>query len=184
MGNAAESVQLTAAEYIAWEAEQPTRHEFVAGEIFAMTGVEDRHNVVAQNLLIALRAHLDGTPCKVYISDIKLRVEAADSFYYPDVMVTCSATDHAAKHIKTEPQLVVEILSLSTAACDRGDKFAAYRLLPTLQEYLLIDTRSLRCDLYRKGADGLWVLHPVEVGQDLRLASVDLVVSAARLFAQ
>ena len=79
---------------------------------------------------------------------------------------------------------MVEVLSPATAASDRGDKFAAYRLLASLHEYLLIDTDKRRCDLYRKGADSLWVLHPVEAGEHLQLASVALQVTAKQLFAQ
>ena len=86
--------------------------------------------------------------------------------------------------VKSQAKLVVEVLSPATAAFDRGDKFAAYRLLPTLQEYLLIDTDKRRCDLYRRGADGLWVLHPVEVGDPVQLNSVALGITAQRLFAQ
>jgi Uma2 family endonuclease len=114
---------------------------------------------------------------------VKLRVEAADCYFYPDVMVTCSAADLADRLIKREPVLVVEVLSPSTAAFDRGNKFADYRALPGLVEYLLIDVDRQRCELYRKGADGLWVLHPGESGAGLELASVDLVISAQALWA-
>ena len=171
-------------EFLAWDVAQSVRHEFVAGEVFAMAGGEDKHDTVAQNVMMALRAHLDGTGCKVYTSDVKLRVEAANSYFYPDVMVTCSTTDHADALVKSQAKLVVEVLSPATAAFDRGDKFAAYRLLPTLQEYLLIDTDKRRCDLYRRGADGLWVLHPVEVGDPVQLNSVALGITAQQLFAQ
>jgi len=129
-----------------------------------------------------LRTHLRGTPCRTFITDMKLRVEAADCYYYPDVMVTCSAADAADPLIKREPVLVVEVLSPGTAAYDRGDKFAAYRTLPSLREYLLVDTESRRCDLYRRGADGLWVLHPVEPGQAVPLASVELSLGADALW--
>jgi Uma2 family endonuclease len=83
----------------------------------------------------------------VLISEVKLRIEAADSFFHPDMMVTCSATDAANRLIKREPVLVVDVLSPSTAAYDRGEKFAAYRTLPTLAEYVLIDPKSRRCDV-------------------------------------
>ena len=112
---------------------------------------------------------------------MKLRVEAADAFFYPDVRVTCSAADPL---VKREPTLLVEVLSPSTAAYDRGDKFAAYRQLPSLREYAVIDTDSRRCDVHRLGGDGLWVLHPFEPGQALKLASVGLNLPAEDLWAE
>ncbi len=115
---------------------------------------------------------------------MKLRVEAADAFFYPDVMVTCSAADAADPLVKREPTLLVEVLSPSTAAYDRGDKFAAYRQLSSLREYAVIDTDSRRCDVHRLGGDGLWVLHPFEPGQALKLASVGLNLPAEDLWAE
>lgn len=184
VGYALKKQPMTAAEFLAWDATQTIRHEFVRGEVFLMAGGEDRNATVAGNLYIALRQHLRGTPCRVYGSDVKLRVEAADCYFYPDLMVTCSAADLADRLIKREPVLVVEVLSQSTAAYDRGDKFVAYRQLPTLAEVLLVDVDSRRCDLFRKGAeDGLWVLHPTGPDEALRLDSVSLVVPPDALWA-
>lgn len=184
MGYALQKSRLSADEFLAWEATQAERHEFVQGEVFAMAGGEDRNNTVAGNLYIALRQHLRGTPCRVFASDVKLRVAAADCFFYPDVMVTCSAADAAERLVKQAPVLVVEVLSPSTEAFDRGAKFAAYRQLPSLVEYLLVDPGQRRCDLFRKrAADGLWVLHPAEPDEALQLASVDLTVPPAALWA-
>ena len=173
---------MTAQEFLARDALEPMRHEFVRGEVVAMTGAEERHVMVAGNVYVALRAHLRGTPCRTFITDMKLHIEAANCFFYPDVMVTCSGVDAADPLIKREPVLVVEVLSPGTAACDRVDKFATYRLLPSLREVLLIDPNSRRCDLYRKGADGLWVLYPFEPGHAVRLQSVDLVLGAEALW--
>ncbi len=149
-----------------------------------MAGAGEAHVTVALNVAMALRQHLAGTPCRTFITDMKLRVEAVDAYFYPDVMVTCSAADAADPLVKRDPTLLVEVLSSATAAHDRGDKFAAYRKLPGLREVLLVDTDSWRCDLYRKGADGLWVLHPFEPGQALRLESVALDLPAEQLWAE
>lgn len=183
VGYALQRPVMTAAEFLAWDAGQTIKHEFVRGEVFAMAGGEDRNYTVALNLAMALRPHLRGTACRVYGSDVKLRVEAADCFFYPDVMVTCSAADLGDRLIKREPSLVVEVLSPSTGAYDRGDKFAAYRQLPSLQEYLLVDVDRQRCDLFRKGADGLWVLHPSGADEPVHLASVDLTLTPEALWA-
>lgn len=149
-----------------------------------MAGAGEAHVTVALNIAMALRRHLAGTPCRSFITGMKLRVEAADAFFYPDVMVTCSAADAGEPLVKREPVLVVEVLSPATAAYDRGDKFAIYRKLPSLREYLLVDTDSRRCDLFRKSDDGLWVLHPVEAGQAVIFESVNLEVPAASLWAE
>ncbi len=183
MGHALQLQPLTADAFLAWEREQSDRHEFVRGEVFAIAGGEDRHNTAAMNLVVALRHHLRDRPCRVYASDVRLRVDAADCFFYPDLMVTCSAADAADRLLKREPALAVEVLSPATAAFDRGEKFAAYRQLPSLVEYLLVDVEHRRCDLYRKGSDGLWVLHPSEPGQGVALASVGLEVPGAALWA-
>jgi Uma2 family endonuclease len=183
VGYALKRQPMSAAEFLAWEETQPTRHEFVRGEVFAMVGVVDRHNTVSLNLAIALRQHLRGSPCRVYAIDVKLRVEAADCYFYPDVMVTCSGADLGDRTIKREPVLVVEVLSPSTAAFDRGDKFADYRALPSLREYLLIDVDRQRCELYRLGSDGLWVLHPGLDGAGAELTSVGLTIRGEDLWA-
>ena len=191
MGRAALKMQMTAAEFVAWEELQTIKHEFVNGEVFemgrpgetqAMAGAGEAHVTLTGNAYVALRQHLKGTPCRCFFVDMRLRVEAADAYFYPDLMVTCSQADARTALVKAEPLLLVEVLSPSTAAYDRGDKFAAYRRLPSLREYLLIDPQSRRCDLYRVGADGLWVLHPFEAGEDLHLASVGLALPATVLW--
>ena len=184
MGHAAQRSGLTAAAYLAWEETQAERHEFIDGEVFAMAGAEDRHVTAAMNIAFALRQHLAGSPCRTYMSDMKLNVAAANQYFYPDVMVTCSAADQANALIKSEPKLIVEVLSASTAAYDRGLKFAYYRALSSMEEYVLVDLDARATDCYRKGADGLWVLHPFASGETVTLASVALQISAAQLFAE
>ncbi len=184
MGGAAQTPSFSASDYLAWEAAQAERHEFIDGEVFAMAGAEDRHVTVAGNLYIALRQHLSGSACRTYMSDMRLHVAAANSYFYPDVLVTCSALDQASAMVKTEPKLIAEVLAPTTAAYDRGLKFSHYRTLPSLEEYLLVDLDSRASDCYRKGADGLWVLHPFGRGQAVELASVALTLTAAQLFAE
>ena len=184
MGHAEQKTVFAAVDYLTWEASQTERHEYIDGEVFAMAGAEDRHVTVAMNLAFAVRQHLSGTPCRTYMSDMKLNVVTANQYFYPDVMVTSSAIDQANPLIKSEPKLIIEVLSPSTAAYDRGLKFGYYRALPTLQEYVLVDLDTRITDCYRKGADGLWVLHPFGKGEAVKLASVDLEISAAALFAE
>jgi Uma2 family endonuclease len=183
MGLPAPSSAFSAEDYLAWESTQLDRHEYLHGEVFAMAGAEDRHVTVTMNIAFALRQHLSGSPCRAYMSDMRLHVAAANSYFYPDVLVTCSAQDAASPLVKTEPKLIVEVLSPITSAYDRGLKFGYYRSLDSLQEYALVDLDSRSTDCYRKGADGLWVLHPFAKNEAVSLASVALTLSAEQLFA-
>jgi Uma2 family endonuclease len=176
--------RLTPEEFLAWDATQTLRHEYVDGEVFAMAGAGDAHVTAAGNVYLALRQHLAGTPCRTFITDMKLHVNAAKVYFYPDVMVTCSASDAASATIKYEPVLLVEVLSPSTAAFDRGNKFATYRTIATLREYLLVDPDKHSADLYRLGSDGLWVLHPFDENSTVHLASVQLDIPPALLWAE
>jgi Uma2 family endonuclease len=169
--------------YLAWEAEQSTKHEYHDGEVFAMAGASDAHVTVAGNVYMALRNHLRCSPCSVFISDMKLRVEEDNAFFYPDVFVTCAESDRGQSHSKSAPVLVVEVLSPATSAYDRGAKFAAYRKLPTLREYALIDPERLSLDLFRREGDSKrWVLHPIEAGGHVEWASVGLQVPLEALY--
>ncbi len=183
MGQAAQKIAFTADDYLAWEAKQVERHEYLDGEVFAMAGAEDRHVTVAMNVTFALRQHLSGSPCRTYMSDMRLHVAVANCYFYPDVIVTCSAQDRLSALSKSEPKLIVEVLSPSTAAFDRGLKFSHYRSLASLEEYVLIDLDTRSTDCYRKGVNGLWVLHPFTNGETVEFASVALSISAAQLFA-
>lgn len=165
-------------DYLDWEEKQDGRHEFVAGEVFAMTGARATHNLVAGAIYMALRQALRGSPCQVFIEGMKVQIQAADAVLYPDVLVTCDPVDRGpdAELAKTAPRLVVEVLSDSTAAYDRGRKFELYQRLPSLQEYLLVEPERRHVDLFRRGADGLWVLHPAGPEGQIELASVGLAL--------
>lgn len=170
--------------YMDWEAQQPERHEWVDGEIFAMTGARDAHKQIAGNLYMALRVALRGTPCRAFISDMKLHVEAADAVFYPDVLVTCDARDRGpeADLAKRHPLLIVEVLSDSTAAYDRGRKFELYRRLQELQEVLFIAQDRMQLDLFRRNGQGRWELYPAADGEVLRLESVGLDLAVAQVY--
>lgn len=168
--------------YLDWEAAQAEKHEYLDGEVFAMAGASEAHVTMAGNLFMALRNHLRGGPCSVFISDMKLQVAADNAFFYPDVFVTCTESDRAHSHYKAEPSLIVEVLSPSTSAYDRGAKFAAYRKLPSLREYALVDTERHSIDLFRRDDSGHWVLHPYEAGHTVEFASVGLSVPVEQLY--
>ncbi|MDD5037160.1 MAG: Uma2 family endonuclease [Methylococcaceae bacterium] len=169
-------------DYLAWEGGQVEKHEFVRGEIFAMVGARRAHVTVCLNLASAFKNHLRGTPCRTYMADMKLRVEEADSGFYPDVMVTCDRNDHAADLYLSHPTLLVEVLSDSTAAYDRGDKFADYRKLESLREYVIVDIDARRVECFRRNPENHWVLYDFTGEEKCEFASIGLAMPLALVF--
>jgi Uma2 family endonuclease len=145
-------------EYLAWEAEQPLRYEYLNGEVIAMTGGTIPHNQVAVNLAALLKSHLRGKGCKVLTSDAKVAVSESGPFHYADVSVTCDERDRSARQYIRYPCLVVEVLSPSTEAIDRGEKFRQYRRIETLREYVLINPDRSGLECYRLNERGNWEL--------------------------
>ncbi|MCQ8105560.1 Uma2 family endonuclease [Methylomonas sp. SURF-2] len=122
---------LSAEDYLEMELSSPIKHEYVAGEIFAMTGTSDSHNTISQNLAFILREHLRGTPCRVFMSDLKLKVAAADAYFYPDLMVTCETAPDI--YFREQPKLVVEVSSDFSTKFDREHKYRMYQALESLR---------------------------------------------------
>ncbi len=171
-------------DYMAWEAEQAERHEYLNGEVFAMTGARDVHNTIALNIASNLRSALRGSPCRTFIADMKLHVEAADAVFYPDVMVTCDARDKGpdADTAKRHPCLIIEVLSESTAAYDRGLKFEHYRGIDTLKEYLLVEQDRRHVDLFRRDEDGRWVLESIGSQGKIELLNPSVVLEMDSIY--
>jgi Uma2 family endonuclease len=145
---------LSVEEYLQFEELSSTRHEYVGGELFAMTGATKRHNVISLNVASALLAHLRGGPCRTYVENVKVRltVEREEIFYYPDVTVACGPQD-LERVFLTDPKLVVEVLSPSTERTDRCEKALNYREIPTLEECVLIAQHKSEVTLYRRSED-------------------------------
>ena len=175
---------LTFEAYMAWEAEQAERHEFFAGEVFAMTGARATHNTIAGNVFALLKQALRGTPCRVFFADMKLHAASVNASFYPDVFVSCDPRDRTpdAELVQRHPQLVVEVLSDSTAAFDRGQKFEAYRSLESLMAYLLVEQNRPHADLFVRNAEGLWVLNPVGAGESLTIAPLGVVLPMEAIY--
>ena len=169
-------------DYLAWEAEQPVKHEYIAGEVFAQAGARQNHVVVALNIATVLRQRLRSTPCRAYMSDMQLEVEKADAVYYPDVMVSCHPADLAAERVLHHPRVIVEVLSDSTAAYDRGQKFAAYRMLDSLQEYVLIDPERRSLEIFRRLPSNDWLLATGDSARALVLASLEMEIGLDEVF--
>jgi len=163
-----------AEEYLAWDELQPGRHEYVGGEVYSMVGARLTHNTISGNAYIWLRQALKGTPCRVYSLDAKLRLQDSDDHVYPDVMVTCDPRDLPGEEDRfiRHPWLVVEVLSDSTAAHDRGQKFELYRGIDTLTHYLLVEQDRPHADLFFKNPLGQWVLQPLAPGDSMQIAQL------------
>ncbi len=182
MGQALAKPPFDRAAFLDWEAAQADKHEYYAGEVFAMVGARQSHVVVALTLGSLFRGHLQGTRCRAYVSDMKLEVEAADAVFYPDVMVSCDEADRRAELALRSPCLIVEVLSDSTAATDRGAKAAAYRQIASLTEYLLVDIDARRLELLsRQGED--WLLQESKPQRPwVELRSIGLRLSVQEAF--
>lgn len=172
--------RLTCAEFLAWEEQQPDRHEFYGGEIFAMVGGTARHNRVILNLASRIADQLDGTPCQVFAENMK--VQLADGVLYPDVMVTCGQPEAGDEQAISDPKLIVEVLSPSTTGYDKRDKFILYRTLASLREYVLIDPVKRQVEVFTLADAGAWLLTDQTTAVELTLASIDCKLPMERVF--
>ena len=151
----AQSFTIDVDDYLHGEQESPIRHEYIAGQVYAMAGADEAHNRIAGNLFFHLRAATRGTTCAVFISDMKVRVAAHEAFYYRDVLLTCDPTDRESLY-KGAPCLIAEVLSPYTEMTDRREKLLAYRTLPSLRYYLLVAQDRRLVEVYRREGDCGW----------------------------
>ncbi len=169
--------------YLQLEQQSQTKHEYINGVVYAMAEASDAHVTIAGNLFARLLSHLRGGGCRVYIADMKVRILDRNCFYYPDVMVTCNPQDQTTSAYKQFPKLIVEVLSDSTEAFDRGDKFADYQTLESLEEYVLINTRHQRIECFRRDSGGRWLLQTyTQTSPRFELQSVDFADSLATIY--
>lgn len=171
--------KLTEEEYLEMELTSPIKHEYVAGRLFAMTGTSDAHNIIAGNLYMILREHLKGSPCRVFMSDVKVKVDADSAYYYPDLMVSCEKAPDS--HYRAHPVLIVEVLSDSTAKTDTGDKWRAYQKLESLREYALVAQECMDVRVYRREESG-WNLSIYTDGAVVPFNSVELEIPIERIY--
>ncbi|EIJ34167.1 Uma2 family endonuclease [Thiothrix nivea] len=154
----AKKLSISPAKYLAGEMNASFRSEYVLGEVYAMADASDAHVTINANLITLIKPHLRGSGCKAYQNDMKVRIGEDEVFYYPDLLVSCDPADHKRNYVKQSPLLIIEILSGSTEAYDRGDKFAFYRQLDSLQEYVLISAKTHRVEVFRRNAQNRWEL--------------------------
>jgi Uma2 family endonuclease len=181
----AKPLLMSAAEYFAWEAEQTERHDYYHGDVFAMAGGSDAHNTASLNFASALKSHLRGTPCRVFMSDMRLELAPNTHYSYPDVFVTCDPRDATseASHLKKYPKLVVEVISPSTSEYDQGRKFEQYRQITGLDEVLFIDPVRRSVELFQRTQEASrWLLIPAPEGGGVHLRTVNMDVTMATVF--
>ncbi len=166
MGQALQK-NLSVFEFLDFDNLSQDRHEYVAGRFFAMTGGTMRHNRVSFNIARILGDLLEGLPCQVFINDMKLHVQEADSVYYPDVMVYCGSALAGDEKLVSDASLIVEVSSESTAEIDRREKLSAYRKLPSLKAYWIVSQTQRRVEMHSRDALGRWQAVAYERGESL-----------------
>ncbi len=166
----------TIEEYLEMERASPVKHEYYQGEIFTIAGASPRHNVLFRNLYISIGIHLKGKPCQPYGSDMRIHIPENTLFTYPDISIICGDVMDDVYNSDTAigPSVLIEILSPSTRSCDRGEKFKLYRDIPSLKEYIVIDSESVHIESWRINTGGYWQLEELKDKQDiLRLPTID-----------
>jgi len=162
-----------------------SRAEYVGGEVFAMTGASEAHNLIVVNTVASLHAQMKGRPCRVYANDLKVRVQQADAGLYPDIVALCGDRDFYGdrRDVIQNPDLIVEVLSDSTEAYTRGDKFAIYRQLASLKEFLLISQHQVRAELFTRQPDDRWLFSDYSaLGDTVPLPSVGCSLALAEVY--
>jgi Uma2 family endonuclease len=174
--------RLTPIEYFAWEEEQLYRHELINGEVYAMSRGSQNHSRIALKFAALLDNRLSNGSCRVFNSDCRVNIFETDDYTYPDVSVSCDQRDKKTTQYITYPCLIIEVLSESTEAYDRGKKFFRYRQNPQLQDYVLVSSEEVAIDLYRKDSDGRWEIVNYRADEVVALRSVDFSFSIEQIY--
>jgi Uma2 family endonuclease len=180
----APSIALTYVEFAAGEEDSAFKHEFVKGQVFAMAGSSPEHAALTASITVLLGAQLRGKPCRPYSSDLRIRIVKADASTYPDLSVVCGALERSQEDLSSvvNPTLIVEVLSDSTEAYDRGDKFSYYRLLPSLKTYVLVSQRKPLIERYERNEDGSWTMTAICAGDKVALPSIACALDVSEVY--
>jgi Uma2 family endonuclease len=176
---------VTPEEYLSFERAAEYKNEYFDGEIVAMTGASRKHILITLGVAAALREQLRGRPCETYSSEMRVRIPSANLYTYPDVVVACGKPEFEDAEVDTllNPVLIVEVLSKSTAAYDRRQKFDYYRTLPSLEEYLLVEQDEYHVVQYVRQRDGRWLLADIRGAEaSVELSSVGCVLKLADVY--
>jgi Uma2 family endonuclease len=176
------SPRFTPEEYFAWEEHQNCRHEYLNGEVYAMSGGTLNHSEIAGNFHFILKAHMRGSGCQVRNSDARVNIVNSTDYTYPDLSVTCDERDRSNTQYITYPCLIVEVLSPGTEAYDRGNKFRMYRQNSNLQEYVLVDANSMAIEIFRRNNGNNWQIIDYGAGDTVELTSVNLTFEIEQVY--
>ncbi len=177
----AQLLPISIEDYLHGERDGDIRHEYMDGQVFAMAGAGEKHNIIALNLASELRRAARGTNCRAFISDMKLHIAELNRFYYPDILLACDPEDNNA-YYKEHPCLIVEVLSPSTETTDRREKLHAYQQIASVKEYVLISQDSPKIELYRR-SESHWEYYLLDDSEDiLQLECLDLKLDMATVF--
>ena len=175
---------MSVADYLALEERSEIRHEYHDGWLLAMSGVAAKHADVMANLTAATVTHLRDGPCKSYQQAFKVRVEASNRFFYPDLVVMCDSLPGPEDHFTTTPKLVIEILSPSTEAFDRGEKFTHYGMVESLEEYVLVSTECQSVHVFQRKGPDVWRMVHSAAGGEVVLESIGLTLPMDTIYAR
>ncbi len=174
-------LNLSVDEYLQFEVQSQIRHEYIAGQVYAMEVGTDNCRIIVGNILTRLRTHLLGTNYRVFSSEMKVKIDNLDIFYYPDISITCDSQDRD-KFFKTRPCLIVELFSPATERMHRHEKLMNYRQLQSLQEYVLVSQSEMKLDIYRKYNQQKWLLEQLEETDTMKLSSVGLEMAITEIY--
>ena len=174
--------QLTPEEYFIWEEKQLEKHEYIDGELYAMSGGSVNHGRIAIKFITMFDTHLENSGCIIGNSDIKINILKTNNYTYPDVSVTCDDRDKNTPNYFTYPCLIIEVLSASTEAYDRGGKFRMYRNNSVLKDYLLVSSTSIEMDLYHQKNNGEWVIINYKEGDTIALKSINFSFAIEQVY--
>ncbi|MGK3999616.1 Uma2 family endonuclease [Sorangium sp. So ce1024] len=184
MGQAARRTGLSPAEYLAFERASEQKHEYANGEIFAMSGCSREHSLLAGNIQRELGNALLDRACEVHTSDMRVKIASTGRYVYPDASVVCGEPVFEDAEVDTllNPSVIVEVLSETSEAYDRGDKFAQYRRVPSIMEYVLVSQKEVRIEHFQRQPDGRWLLAILGPGMQLELESIGVVIDVDRVY--
>ncbi len=174
---------LSIMEYLQWEEQQEEKHEYEDGVIYAMAGASENHITITDNFTAILVPKLRGSQCRSFSSDMRVEIIEKNIYYYPDLLVTCDERDRLNRNHKSYPCLIIEVLSESTEARDRGVKFAHYQTIETLREYVLVSQLEERVEVFRRYNGRLWLLQTYTTGETVQLQSINLEIPIAEIYA-
>jgi Uma2 family endonuclease len=176
------SPPLTPEEYFAWEEQQLEKHEYIDGEVYAMSGGSKNHSLISVRFIALFANHLQGGSCETGNSDLRVNIPGTNDYTYPDVSVTCDDRDRITTQYISYPCVIVEVLSASTEAYDRGGKFRMYRKNSLLQDYLLVSSTCIEIDLYHQNDAGDWVILNYKEGDIIELKSINLSFEIGQIY--